>query len=286
MAIIFALIALIGWGVGDLFGTLSSRKIGSAYNVFWMLVISLMITSFYIPFAGPIASFPIFIFSILLNLFDMYGTMAFFRALEIGNASLVGAITGSFGFISAILSIIFFGESLNFIQAIGIVAALIGVILSSIKFTDLNGKKLGIMIHEKYIIYSLIALVVWGIYYTFLRIPVKNIGWFWSAYSWNYFFLILIALGKIKKDVFDVLREKKAMITLFLFTLFINAGVFAYNLGINIGFTSVVAPIAASSSVLFVVLTRIFLREKLTGQQKIGIISSLLGILLLAFASR
>lgn len=285
MAIFFALVAFIGWGVGDLFGTLSSRRIGSVYNIFWMLIIALILSSLYIPFAGAISSWQMFGFSILLNLIDMYGTMMFFRALEIGKASPVGAITGSFGFISAILSILIFGESLNFIQAIGIAAALAGVILSSLKLGEIKNKKLGIMLHEEYIKYALIALGIWGVYYALLRIPVKSIGWFWTDYSWNFFFIILILLGKIKKDVFDVLRDKKSIVAVFLFAIFMNAGVFAYNLGISTGFTSVVAPIAATSSVLFVILSGIFFREKLTGQQKIGIVSSLIGIVLLAFAS-
>lgn len=285
MAIIFALIAFIGWGAGDLFGTLTSRKIGSVYGVFWMLIIALVISSFYIPFAGPIVSIPMFVFSILLNLFDMYGTMMFFRALQIGKASLVGAITGSFGFISAILSIIIFGEKINMVVGAGIIFALGGVILSSLKFSEIKNKKLGLLLSEPYVKYALITLGTWGIYYALLRIPVKSIGWFWTDYSWNFFFIILIILGKIKKDVFAVWHDKKAIINLFLFTLFVNAGVFAYNLGINLGFTSVVAPIAASSSVLFVILSRIFFREKLTGHQKIGIASSLVGIILLAVAS-
>lgn len=285
MAILFALLALLGWGVGDLFGTLSSRKIGSVYNIFWMLVIALILSSLYLPFAGPIASWPMFIFSILLNLIDLYGTLMFFRALEIGNASLVGAITGSFGFISAILSIIIFGESINIIQAIGIIFALAGVILSSIKIAEIKSKKLGLTLSEPYIKYALITLGIWGVYYTLLRIPVKSIGWFWTDYSWNFFFVVLIFMGKIKKDVFRVLKDKKSIIIVFLFAIFVNTGVFAYNLGISTGFTSVVAPIAASSSVLFVILSGIFFREELTGQQKVGIVSSLIGILLISFAS-
>ena len=150
------------------------------------------------------------------------------------------------------------------------------------RFNNWGKQKIAFMLHEPYIKYALITLGIWGIYYTLLRIPVKSIGWFWADYSWNFFFIILIALGKIKRDVFAVLQDKKAIITLLLFAVFVNMGVFAYNLGINAGYTSVVAPIAASSSVLFVILARIFFREKLTSQQKIGIISSLAGIVILS----
>lgn len=52
MAIMFALISFIGWGVGDIFGGIVSRKIGGYSSAFWIYVFSLIIATFYIPFAG------------------------------------------------------------------------------------------------------------------------------------------------------------------------------------------------------------------------------------------
>ena len=52
MAIIFALVAFVGWGVGDIFGGIVSRKIGGYSSAFWSYVFCLILASFYIPFAG------------------------------------------------------------------------------------------------------------------------------------------------------------------------------------------------------------------------------------------
>lgn len=285
MAILFALLAFAGWGVGDIFGALSARRIGSIYTFFWMAIFSLVILSFYIPFAGPIASIPMFIFAFLLNMIDFYGTVVYLKALTIGNASLVGTIAGSFGFVSAILSIIILGESINLMQGLGILLAVVGVILASFKFEDVKNKNVGKMLAEPSIKYAFIALISWGLYYAFLRIPVKSIGWFWTQYSWNFLFIAFILLGKVKKDVVHVLTNRGHLLFVLLYTLIISVGIFSYNLGITYGFTSVVAPIAGSSTVLFVILSRIIFKEKLTTQQKIGICSSLLGIIILSFSS-
>ena len=60
---------------------------------------------------------------------------------------------------------------------------------------------------------------------------------------------------------------------------------FAFNLGITYGFTAIVAPVAGSAPVLFVIISRFVFKEALTGQQRLGILFSLAGIVLIGISS-
>ena len=58
-----------------------------------------------------------------------------------------------------------------------------------------------------------------------------------------------------------------------------------FNLGLTLGYSSLIAPVAGSSPVLFVVLSRFVFKEPLTGQQKTGIIFALAGIVLIGIST-
>ncbi|KKT30173.1 MAG: hypothetical protein UW16_C0017G0016 [Microgenomates group bacterium GW2011_GWC1_44_10] len=49
--IIFAIITAIGWAIADIFGGLVARKIGGYSSAILSYIISIVLTSFYIPFA-------------------------------------------------------------------------------------------------------------------------------------------------------------------------------------------------------------------------------------------
>lgn len=285
MAVFFALLALIGWGVGDVFITIASRRAGNIPTLFWSQVISIILTSLYIPFAGSITDAWMFLFALVLGLSLSWGTLFYFRALEIGNAQLAGTIGGSFVLPVVLLSVIFFGESLSFLQIVGIILILAGLILASFDLGQLKNKKIREIFSDRGAKYAFLAMIVWGIYYAVIRLPVESIGWFWSSYPANLFFVFLLIFGKIKRSALKIFTDKKTLLAIVIFSVLINIAHFSYNLGILSGFTSVVAPIAGSYSVLFVILSRFVFKEPLTKQQKAGVVSSLLGIVLISFAS-
>ncbi|KKT48838.1 MAG: hypothetical protein UW41_C0017G0001, partial [Candidatus Collierbacteria bacterium GW2011_GWC2_44_18] len=47
--IIFAIITAIGWAIADIFGGLVARKIGGYSSAILSYIISIVLTSFYIP---------------------------------------------------------------------------------------------------------------------------------------------------------------------------------------------------------------------------------------------
>lgn len=133
MAILFALIALVGWGAGDIFITKATRKIGEGLTTFWWLIICFLISLVYLPFAPAVNDWGMIGVILLLSFFQIMAVVWYIKALENGNASLVGTIAGSFSLIVVILSMILYGETLQIPQIAGIIFISVGFVLSSLK---------------------------------------------------------------------------------------------------------------------------------------------------------
>lgn len=120
-AIIFALISYLGWGIGDIFGTIASRKIGGYSTTFWYLLFQLPLFSLFIPFfLDNLKNLTpsLLILNVVLGIIGTIGLIAFFEGLKIGNASLVGTISASFAAVTMVLSTIFLKESITSYQVI------------------------------------------------------------------------------------------------------------------------------------------------------------------------
>lgn len=49
-SLLFAFITYIGWGSGDIFGAIASRKISAYSTAFWVYILGISINTLYIPF--------------------------------------------------------------------------------------------------------------------------------------------------------------------------------------------------------------------------------------------
>jgi drug/metabolite transporter (DMT)-like permease len=285
-AIIFAILSYFGWGSGDVLGVAATRKIGTFKSTFWIYVGGLLITSLYIPFAlHDLAhlTIPILIINVFLGLFLAVCFLAFNEALRIGNSSLVGTIAGSFSGVVVILSLIFFGESLSFVQIISIIVILIGVVFSSLNLKELKNKK---VFENRGILLAILVMFGWGIGFTFIKIPIKQIGWFWPSYIIDlsgFIFLLLASIGKLK--TLKAIPRNGFLLSIFDGFLQ-NVGGFSYSFALSMGAAAIVAPIAGAYPTLFVFLSRFVFKDRLTKQQGFGIVVTLVGIVLLAFFSR
>lgn len=285
ITILFAFIAFIGWGSGDVFGGLVSRKIKGYSAAFWLFIFTFLMSSLLVPFFWneiKLISLSMFFLIIILNLFGTIPMIALYEGLRVGNASLVGTITASFAALTVIFSVIFLGDRLSLLQTIPIIIIFIGLILSSLNLKSFNIKNI---LTDKGIIYGLIAMFSWGIYYTFIRIPIREIGWFWPSYFCFVSIPLILIYMRFKKIKLQKLSNPKIFLFSFLSSLFTSGAAYAYNFAVMKGQTAIVAPIAGSYPVFFVILSRLIFKDKITKQQFIGIVIALLGIVSLSFLS-
>lgn len=269
---------MTSWGIGDVFITLASRRMGNLKSYFCSLVIGILLISLYIPFAGPLTDWGVFLVAFLLNIIHTGGNLSYFSGLERGNASIMGTLGGAASVVIVALSLIFFHETISLIQIAGIFLTITGIILVSFK---IDGKmKLAHLLSDKAIPYGIVTMLCWGFYFTFIRYPAEKIGWFWAGYPlYLQVFLLPWVLPSIRKNLSKVFFNGKNILYALLVALFIVIGDAAYNIGILHGYSSIVGPIANAYAVLFVILARLIFKEPLTLQQKIGIIAVISGII-------
>jgi len=284
-AIIFALVTFLTWGSGDIFTTIAARKMGAYSTSFYGYFYGFIFVTFYIPFAiHQLTSFslPMILLTVFLAIIQLIAFYAYNAGLRIANASLVGTISGSFTALVVILSVLFLGERLLLWQIVAILIIFVGLFFSSINLSEIKNKK---SILNKGVLYAFIALLGWAIYFTFIKIPVKEAGTFWPTYLTDFvgtLGFLLFGIKKIKKPAMAIQSGSPAA---FVAGILLTVGSFAFNFAIGQGLSSVVASIAGAYPALFAFLASITFKDPITRQQKFGMIVTLIGIVLLAYFS-
>ncbi len=288
MAIVLALITYIGWGSGDIFGVYSTRKIGAYLTSCYVFIFGFIIASLYIPFAINDLSkitLGLFLLNVLFGTSILFGNFLLNEAFKRSNASVVGVVVQSFPAIVLVLSALIFKDKITSHQIIWIALIFLGMILCIVNFSDFRKGK---TIIDSGIKFALIGAAIFSIYFTYLRIFIHAYGWFWPNYISIASFPLSLILVKWLfhiKERFVLPKNKSILGATFLSALLLRGGDIALNSGISNGFASIVAPIAGASPTLFVTLSWLIFKDKINQQQKIGIGTCLLGIVLLSFFS-
>ena len=284
-AILFAVISYLGWGTGDIFGTIATRKIGAFSTTLYSYILRVAIFALYIPFALAELSHitkDIFLINVVLGVLLLIGFIAFNEALRTASAPLVGTIAASFVIVVVILSIIFLKDSISTQQFIAILIIFLGLVLSTSDFRKLKEDR---VLTSRGIFLAFVAMMTWGIYFTFIKIPVREIGWFWPNYISFTLFPLILVFTHVRKIKLNAPNYKGALIPLLGTVLLTGIAEFSFNSAISRGLTAIVAPIAGSYPTLFAVLAFLIFKDPITRQQIFGIIVTLIGIVLISIFS-
>ena len=212
------------------------------------------------------------------------------RFLEL---SISSPVQNSSGAISGLLTFIFLGQSMTGIQFFAVGLITVGVILLSVfeqRFAEAERKENKEMVDRKYK-YGAIALL-----FPLGYALIDSLGTFADAWvfdrgmdemqaniSYELTWLIVAVLAWvdlvwIKKETF-ALRDQKDR---GLAAIFETLGQFFYVFAISAN-AVIVAPLISSYSMVSVILSRIFLKEKLTAKQYAVIAMIMVGIFILGF---
>ena len=279
--IIFSLIALLGWGIGDFFIQKTVRKIGVWKSLFFIGVFGFI---FLLPFVakeiGPIIRQPDSLYLLLLlaviitiaSLFD-------FGALKEGKIAVIEPLIGVELPITVGLSILLGGEHLNLIQGSLVILTFFGIVLTVTKQkSHLHYQR---KIFEKGIFLALIgaigmALTNFLIGYSSQEISALSTIWFVHTIMAAVCLIYLLVTKQVKTLV-DDLRIFPGIF--FLKSLFDNAGWLAFAFATTYVSISIATTISESYIVLAALLGVFINREKLRTHQFLGIILVILSIL-------
>lgn len=285
MGILSGLISMFGWGTSDFLAANSSRKIGYLLTYFWTQLVAFSLTLIYFLIKFPrldINNIPQFlIFLAPAGFLFMIGTLAFYKGFIGGQVSLVSPIGASWAMITVVLSVIFFKEILQTNQIIAVVLIILGIILVSTnlkevlkikRFTLLKGVKEG-----------LIAMLAWGIS-LFLIVPAsKALGWFLPVFVLKFFGLLLLVIYTLFSRKSLKINFQSSFLILLFFIGFLDViAFFGYSFGVEGEYASIIAPIAAAFPLITIILARILLKERFVLNQIFGIISVIIGLVLIS----
>ncbi|SEL37366.1 Uncharacterized membrane protein [Carnobacterium iners] len=296
MWFIFTLVASFSWGAADLFYKKGSNPkdpyshlrivimVGSVMGIH--AIYTLLFTGISYDPMNIIRYLPVSSMYILSMTIGYIGL----RYLEL---SISSPIMNSSGAIASLLTFIFLGQVMTGIQFFAVALISIGILLLSIlekKAADLDRIKHKKKIDRKYQIGALAIIL------PVLYAVIDGLGTFADAFildkvmsenqantSYELTFLICAILAAfylivIKKQSFNVFEER----TKGYAALFETFGQFFYVYAIA-GNAIIVTPLISSYSIVSIILSRIFLKEKLTKAQYMVIAVIMVGIFILGF---
>jgi drug/metabolite transporter (DMT)-like permease len=282
IGILFAITAMLSWGVGDFLAKKAIDKIGYAKSMMINLLASfgpILIYAILFP-RIPAMSIELVLLVVVTAVFSAIGYFYFYKGLEKGNVSVVSPISSSWAVVTTSLATVIFKEVLTSFQVVGIMIVFVGIFLASTNLRELrksisHGMSNGAS-------EAIIAMIGWGITFALAKPLVDMTG---PAMTLLFMrggsFLFVFSWTRI---VGTRLTIPERSITLFLIVsgLLDTLGFLAYNLGVTTAFVSIVSPIAATFPAVTIVLAYIFLKERVVNSQKVGIVAILAGLILIS----
>lgn len=276
MGYIFALLAALFSGLTIIFSKLSVTNVSSALSTclrtFVILIFSVIIFIIFGTFKG-INTYSL-IFIILSGIFTFLLWINYSKALSLANVSQVSSIEKLSIVLTLILSYIFLKEKITITKVISIIFILLGTYLMIDKTKNNN---------NKYIKYSLLTTLFTSIITILGKIGLKQIDTFLSTTLKTIIvFIILLIYVLIKKDYKEIKNiTKKDILYIILSGLSTCLSWTLYFIALKSNDTSKVFIIEKLSIIVAIILSIIFLKEKLNKKKAIGFILIILSTIIL-----
>ncbi len=287
LAVLLATVTNISYAVGDIANVYGARSIHpramSLLAFGWGLIALLVVTPFM-----PVPEFmakPVVV-NILLGIISGVSYLLFLKALEVGNAGLVGVVSGSFPALVVLLSVVFFGERIALLQGGALVLILGGLALSML---DIRAIREGRMELGKGVALALVCMIAWAVYFAFIRYPAEAYGWFYSSLITGLVGVLVLVPFSLRA-VIELVGAGRGGLRAAAGWPIVNGilGTLAsltYSAAVTMGATSIVAPIAGAYPALYVLLTYYCFRDPLRPLQILGIIIAIVGVITLGLAA-
>ena len=283
-SILAGLGGMFGWGLYDFFGGLFSKRIGNFKTFFWSQLAGLVfavLLSFAFAINLNIPTRVVFLIPVA-SIFYAAAYLLFFRGFELGNVSIISATMNLWAVFTMLFAFIFLGQRLSTSQFLGVLMILAGVALVSLKWSDIKAQN-GILLSG--IKETILAALLFGIFWNLSEIISDTIGWLSTTLFVKIgvvLFMYLYAQG-INRELRVVNTSPKIMLTILFAGVLEAAAVASVNWGLTIGDVILVTPISSALSIVTILMAVLFLKEKMTALQGIGMIMVIAGIVLTAF---
>ena len=284
ISLLSGLAGMFGWGIYDFLGGVYAKQIGPFKSFFWSQLAGLIFALLLI-FAFTInLNVPILVIILLPIAAIVYsaGYLFFFKGFEIGNVSIVAATMNLWAVFTMLFAFIFMGQRLSTLQCLGVFMIISGVTLASLNWSDIKNQSFQLSSGVKE---TVLGAFFFGVFWNISEVISEKIGWLLTTLFVKFgiilFLLLFSFLIKRELDLTKATTKTKCMV---VFMGIIEAGAVAIvNYGLTIGDAILITPIASALSIVTITLAIIFLKDKVTKLQGLGIITAIAGIIVTAF---
>jgi drug/metabolite transporter (DMT)-like permease len=275
--VFFGLITAFCFGTADFLSKSVVRKLGYYKALLFYQIFGWVPVFLYVLFFLKILILSVELMGLVLitALFNIGGFIFFFKALEKGQVSIVSPIISSWGAITTLLALIILHETLTPTQLTMVVLIFIGVALTSLEYGGLKRIKQNISLGVPE---ALIGVVIFGMAFFLSKFLVNDLGGILTLFYVRLTGFLYLLFSSPLKGIEFSLPKRKILFTLVVMGLLDSFGYFSYYTGIDRGLVSIVAPVAGLTSLFAVILARVFYKEKLVLNQKIGIALAITGL--------
>jgi len=274
---------MFGWGLYDFLGGVFAKQIGPYKSFFWSQLsglVSVVFLGLLVAPAMDLSSRTLFLFPIAALLYSA-GYLFFFKGFEIGNMSIVAATMNLWAVFTMLFAFTFMGQRLSQIQTIGVIMILAGVTIASLNWNEIQHRKFQLTSGVRE---AIAGAFFFGIYWNVSEIMVEEIGWLVSTG--------LIKLGIVVfMSIFFIFSKRESSLTgvssktisaIILMGIIEAGAVAVVNYGLTIGDAILITPIASALSIVTILLAIIFMKDRITKVQGIGIGTAIIGIVVTA----
>lgn len=295
MWIMYALLTFICWGVADLFYKIGNKGEENNNHLKTGIMVGFVM--------GLHATIYLIINHVDINIIDIFKylpvSLLYISSMVIGykglkylELSISSPIQNTSGVITALLLLLFFKEQYDYPFYIAVVLIFVGIIILSLvelksskekreeyKKNNVKSKVIALTIIFP-LIYCLLdgaGTFIDGLYLDKFELISEDSALVCYEYTFLIYAVITYIYLKIKKQEIKITEEKPKLLA----AIFETAGQFFYVFAMATNAT-ITAPIVGSYCILSLVLSRIFLKEKLTRKEYVAIFLVLIGIIILS----
>ena len=283
VSVLAGLAGMVGWGLYDFLGGLYAKQIGPFRPFFWSQLAGLasaLILAVVFATTPKVTSFASLLLPIAAILYSA-GYLLFFRGLEIGNISIVAATMNLWAVFTMLFAFIFLGQRLTPTQSLGVLLILAGVTLASANWGNVRhqGVRLSSGVKE-----AVLGAFFFGVFWNISEVITETIGWISTTLLVKLgialFLLLFSLLTRRQLAMRRVNIKTKSMIV--VMGMVEAVAVAAVNYGLSVGDAILITPIASALSVVTITLAIVFLKERVTRVQGLGMIAAVTGIVITA----
>lgn len=286
--ILYGIVALLGWGLADFFAKRLVDRFGDLKALFWIQALSLVpFATLYFIVDGRLAfAAADYLFFAVISLFSIVGYIFFYRAIKLGNISIMSPIQATVIAGTLILAALVLHERLAALEYAAIGILFIGLMLTGVNITLLRKtKRVALFSGVKE---NLISVVLFSVHFILLGIIIPKHGWLAPIFffrAFNVLFLLSYMTFTRSSIAFPKKITRTSSYLIPITAIADVAAIIFFSLGVNSEYVSIVTPVASSFPLVTVTLALIFYKEKLDKIQIAGILLLISGIAFLAAVS-